>query len=74
MSDPVPILRTISEAMRRYDEDAWDRKVRELRGLEQDEARDARERFSAPRLPGLTAALTSWPRIAFRSFAERSSS
>jgi hypothetical protein len=45
MRDPVPILRTISEAMQRYDEDAWDRKVRELRGLEQDEARAARERF-----------------------------
>jgi hypothetical protein len=43
--DPVPILRNISEAMRRYDQDAWDRKLRELQGLEQDEARDARERF-----------------------------
>ncbi len=43
--DPVPILRSISEAMRRYDADAWERKVRELEGLEQEEAREARERF-----------------------------
>lgn len=44
-SDPLPLLRSIHDAMRRYDADAWERRVRTLGGLEQEEAVAARARF-----------------------------
>jgi hypothetical protein len=43
--DPLPLLRSIHDAMRQYDADAWERRVRTLSGLEHDEAVLARARF-----------------------------
>lgn len=43
--DPVPILRTLASAMRRYDSDYWGPKVASLSGTERSEASDAREQF-----------------------------
>jgi hypothetical protein len=43
--DPVPILRTLVKAMRRYDSDYWEPKVASLTGVERSEAQDAREQF-----------------------------
>lgn len=43
--DPLPILRTLSQAMRQYDDDHWEPKVASLAGIERTEAEDARAQF-----------------------------
>jgi len=43
--DPLPLLRSVHDAMRRYDADAWEPRLSALVGLEHDEASAARARF-----------------------------